>query len=166
MSTLRYVMATFILPDNRILLQRQRLNELSATQWRATAEYLIGPGDTPHMVLSKRVLQDFSLYLYHDPNYAITYRQYELPVIEFKSTGRQIYSYIIKIMNMWNLRTSRIYEFYAKTFEELLTDIYQNSINCATGDEKHSFNTIHVIGNIDRKGIIKNGRIDVRGSIA
>lgn len=159
MNTLRYVTITFQLPDGRILLSRQRLNKSSATQWRATAEYVIGPEDSPRAILESRCTKDFNFEIKYGANLGQKFQLILLPPIKFGNGARELHSYIIKIRNMWKLRAPRVYEFHAKPFTELLDDIYQNSVykpGFVQGKEKHTFNAIHVISMIDKKGFLRN----------
>lgn len=155
MNTLRYVTVTFVLPDNRILLQRQRMSESSASQWRATVEYVLSADDAPRAVLNRRIMEDYGLNLAYGPSPTNRYIMTLLPVINLGHGARVITPFLVKILSMWRFKALHIFEFHAKPFEELLDDIYQNSVyrpGMVAGTEKHSLNTIQVISKIDQKG--------------
>jgi hypothetical protein len=153
-----YAVATLVLPDNRVLLRRQRLNTSSVTQWQATAEYLLSNGQLAKETIIWKLLTDFGIAINGGSPTSYKYDVRQLSTINIGPNVRSITSYVIKVLTMWNFQASRIFEFHAKPFRELLDDIYQNSVakpGSVTGFEKHSFNTVRVVANMDKIGVLR-----------
>lgn len=158
MAITNYAVATLVLPDNRVLLRRQRLNKSSVTQWQATSEYVLAKEQLAKETIIWKLMQEFGMIVCEGAPTTYKYDMRELPVINIGPNVRSITSYVIKILTMWNFKASRIFEFHAKPFKELLDDIYQNSVakpGMVTGNEKHSFNTVRVIAHIDQIGVLR-----------
>lgn len=161
MTTLRYVTATFILPYNRILLSRQRLNERSVTQWRASTEYVLAGCEVSRQRLIDKVWLEYGLDLgvtneVYYPRFSLT----QLDQIHLGQGARVIFPFVIKIKDKWNFKSSRVFEFHTMGFEELLDDVYHHSVyhpGIIAGEEKHTYNTVQILSEIHKRGIIKGG---------
>lgn len=172
MEPLHYVIACVVLPDKRILLCRQRLSDISFTQWRATAEYVIEGKDDVFALLVSKFKRDFGVDLRINWSMAhegVLFRVEKLNVIVGPSKLKYIHPYLIIMNSRLSLHTSVSFQFTAKSLDALLVDIATNSMykpGLVRGDEKHSSNSIHLVNEINRRNLIPNGRTNFQSSSA
>lgn len=80
-----------------------------------------------------------------------------IDILEVGKGSREIFMYVVKIMGAMKFIAPQGIQFHAKGFKELLQDVYQHSIyqpGLIAGEEKHSYNTVQVLAEIDKRGII------------
>jgi len=142
-NTLRYLNLTLVLPDGRILLQRDMgKHARSSTQWSGSVERFLGTSMDPGVEANRVLYNQFKVRpSIHDTGPVTMTR---LPPVQ-SLTGKYIIPFIARVKTHLNFQALTTEQFQAGRFDDVLDDILSNSIYPKQGQfPRHTPTFIHV----------------------
>lgn len=142
-NTFRYMNLTVVLPDGRILLQRNMgAQALASTQWSGSVERFLATSMDPGIEAARVLYSQFKVRPSLQDSGSVVIDR--LAPIESLS-GRYIVPFVVRIKTHLNFQALTTEQFQAGRFDDILDDILANSIYPKQGQfPRHTPTFIHV----------------------
>jgi len=142
-NILRYMNLTLVLPDGRMLLQRNMtVGKHASTQWSGTVERFLGTAMDPGVEANRCLYNEFKVRPSLDDNGSVTMGRLQ-PIQSL--TGKYIIPFVARVKTHLNFQALTTEQFQAGRFDDILDDILSSSIYPKEGQfPRHTPTFIHV----------------------
>lgn len=151
--------ALIVLPNEKVLLRKWNHQDGRIGKWTATIEKGISKEDSPYLIITKAVMNDFGIDM-ADPATIrkVTIRSFSS--IDMQRYHRRIFPFIVDIKQVLTLRSSIEYKFLATPFSIIAKDILDSdSTYHKLSEVAYTLNTVRVIKEVHLKDVLTYANI-------